>query len=270
MPSDLVSVARHDNDNDNTSDDTNPSHHHESDTLSSLFTAPPSPSPSPPCSRSTSPCRPQHRHRARDNYCCGLLAPVDVESACPSPSHRPHAHSHSLQPHHQHHHISGIGPGTTFWTSPLLGPLLFSNDSSDARDHAANERTFLSYLRLSTYMAVVSVAITLSFHLKSQPTDVELRMARPLGLVFWLLAVACLALGFGNYVNTLNKYSRKAAIVQTGWRTQSVRCVGKRSKNHVPPLQFFFLLRGLPSVARFYYTCHLHVPYTAPSYPTLC
>lgn len=232
MPSDLVSasVARHDNDN---NDDTNSSPHHESDTLSSLSTAAPSPSPSPPSSRSASPSRPRHRHRARDNYCCGLLAPVDVESACPSASHHPHAHYH-------HQHVSGIGPGTTFWTSPLLGPLLFSNDSSDARDHAANERTFLSYLRLSIYMAVVSVAITLSFHLKSQPTDVELRMARPLGLVFWLLAVACLALGFGNYVNTLNKYSRKAAIVQTGWRTQSVRLCSKKgereSRASFPPL----------------------------------
>ena len=47
-------------------------------------------------------------------------------------------------------------------------------------------------------------------------------MAKPLGIVFWLLSVACLGAGFGNYVRTVNKYSRKAAIVQTGWKTQSV------------------------------------------------
>ncbi|RYP00415.1 hypothetical protein DL764_006514 [Monosporascus ibericus] len=109
-----------------------------------------------------------------------------------------------------------------FWTWPVLGPLLFENESSDARDHCANERTFLSYLRLSVYMAVVAVAITLSFHLKSRPSAVELRMARPLGLLFWLLAVACLVMGFGIYINTVNKYSRKAALVQTGWKTQSI------------------------------------------------
>ncbi|RYP13708.1 hypothetical protein DL767_010612 [Monosporascus sp. MG133] len=109
-----------------------------------------------------------------------------------------------------------------FWTWPILGPLLFENESSDARDHCANERTFLSYLRLSVYMAVVAVAITLSFHLKSRPSAVELRMARPLGLVFWLLAVACLVMGFGIYISTVNKYSRKAALVQTGWKTQSI------------------------------------------------
>ena len=87
-------------------------------------------------------------------------------------------------------------------------------------------------------MAVVSVALVLSFHLKHQPTDIELRMAKPLGAIFWVLSVASLILGLGNYISksrqlymamcdaycaeTVNKYSRRAAIVQTGWRTQSV------------------------------------------------
>ncbi|RYP44732.1 hypothetical protein DL768_008837 [Monosporascus sp. mg162] len=118
--------------------------------------------------------------------------------------------------------ITASEPESEFWTWPVLGPLLFENESSDARDHCANERTFLSYLRLSVYMAVVAVAITLSFHLKSRPSTVELRMARPLGLLFWLLAVACLVMGFGIYISTINKYSRKAALVQTGWKTQSI------------------------------------------------
>ena len=81
---------------------------------------------------------------------------------------------------------------------------------------------FLSYLRLSVYMAIVSIAIVVSFHLKSQPSRLELRMAKPLGIVFWLLSLSCLALGFGNYIKTVNKYSKRAAIVQTGWKTQSV------------------------------------------------
>ena len=122
---------------------------------------------------------------------------------------------------------------------PFFGPLLFDNTDSDARDHCANERSslprssfeqhqlthhlaFLSYLRLSIYMAVVSIAIVISFHLKSEPSRLELRMAKPLGVIFWLLSLSCLALGFGNYIKTVNKYSRRAAIVQTGWKTQSV------------------------------------------------
>jgi len=105
---------------------------------------------------------------------------------------------------------------------PLLGPFLFDNTDSDARDHCANERTFLSYLRLSLYMTIVSVAIVISFHLKTSPTEFELRLAKPLGIVFWCLSLCCLVLGFGNYVKTVERYGRRAAIVQHGWKTQSI------------------------------------------------
>lgn len=51
-------------------------------------------------------------------------------------------------------------------------------------------------------MAVVAVAIVLSFHLKSQPSPLELRMARPLGIIFWLLSVLTLFVGVANYIST--------------------------------------------------------------------
>lgn len=89
---------------------------------------------------------------------------------------------------------------TPFCIWPLFSPLLFENQTSDARDHCANERTFLSYLRLSIYMAIVAVAIVVSFHLKSQPSALELAMAKPLGIVFWLLSLACLLVGLCNYI----------------------------------------------------------------------
>lgn len=117
-----------------------------------------------------------------------------------------------------------------FLCRPLLAPLLFKNESSDARDHCANERTFLSWLRLSIYMSVVSVAIIISFHLKSQPTSVERRVALPFGMLFWLLSLACLASGFANYVSTVTKYSRRQALVQSGWKTQIVSPVFRRIK----------------------------------------
>ena len=50
-------------------------------------------------------------------------------------------------------------------------------------------------------MAIVSVAIVLSFHLKHKPTDVELRMAKPLGAIFWALSVLCLSAGVANYIS---------------------------------------------------------------------
>lgn len=59
---------------------------------------------------------------------------------------------------------------------------------------------FLAYLRLSVYMAIVAVAIVLSFHLRSEPSPLELKIAKPLGITFWALAVACLMVGLGNYI----------------------------------------------------------------------
>lgn len=51
-------------------------------------------------------------------------------------------------------------------------------------------------------MAVVSIAITLSFHVKHQPSAYELRIAKPLGALFWALSVLMLGLGLGNYIST--------------------------------------------------------------------
>ncbi|KAL9597295.1 MAG: hypothetical protein Q9219_005219 [cf. Caloplaca sp. 3 TL-2023] len=111
-----------------------------------------------------------------------------------------------------------------FLLPPFISPLLFPNASSDARDHLANERTFLSWLRLAVYMAIVSVAIMISFHLKHEPTAVEKRVALPVGVLFWVLSFACLANGFANYVKTVTKYGRRSALVQSGWKTQVVSC----------------------------------------------
>jgi len=103
-----------------------------------------------------------------------------------------------------------------------LAPLLIPNNASDARDHLANERTFLSWLRLGVFMAVVSVAIILSFHLKQQPTPLERRVALPLGLIFWLLSLSCVGLGTVNYVRCIRGYAKRRALVQTGMGTQVV------------------------------------------------
>jgi uncharacterized membrane protein YidH (DUF202 family) len=113
-------------------------------------------------------------------------------------------------------------PFKLFASRPLLAPLLFANESSDARDHCANERTFLSWLRLSIYLAVVSVAILINFHLKSQPTDLEVRLSHPLGIIFWCLALACLGTGCGIYMQTVAKYAHRRALVQSGVKTQFI------------------------------------------------
>lgn len=51
-------------------------------------------------------------------------------------------------------------------------------------------------------MAIVSMAMTLSFHLKHQPTKLERQIAKPLGAIFWVLAVLTLTVGIANYIRT--------------------------------------------------------------------
>ncbi|TKA33688.1 hypothetical protein B0A50_00524 [Salinomyces thailandicus] len=119
-------------------------------------------------------------------------------------------------------HQSNSYSRAVFAERPWFAPLLFDNDDSDARDHCAAERTFLSWLRLATYMAVVAVAILISFHLKHAPSSMEKRVALPLGIIFWVLSLACLVSGLNNYIMTVNRYSRRQALVQSGVGTQVV------------------------------------------------
>jgi tellurite resistance protein TehA-like permease len=71
-------------------------------------------------------------------------------------------------------------------------------------------------------MSIVAVAILISFHLKAEASPLEKRIALPFGLVFWLLAIACLAAGLNNYIKTVSRYSRRQALVQSGTGTQLV------------------------------------------------
>lgn len=144
---------------------------------------------------------------------------LTISSCCSAPF--PSVSSLTKPVHLSESNIDRDPVSRAFCLPPLFGPLIFDNESSDCRDHCANERTFLSYLRLSVYMSIVAVAIVLSFHLRKTASELELRMAKPLGAIFWLLSVSCLGVGLANYIKTVNKYSRRTAIVQTGWRTQT-------------------------------------------------
>lgn len=71
-------------------------------------------------------------------------------------------------------------------------------------------------------MAIVAVAILMSFHLKHKPSEMEKKVALPFGIIFWVLAIACLVSGLVNYIKTVTRYSRRQAIVQSGIGTQIV------------------------------------------------
>jgi len=94
------------------------------------------------------------------------------------------------------------------------------------------------------YLCIVSIAIVISFHFKHGPSELEKRLSLPLGICFWVLSLACLFAGLGNYIKTsvppcsppyifwvtnkcvgwsrIRMYSKKAALVQSGPKTQLV------------------------------------------------
>jgi len=85
--------------------------------------------------------------------------------------------------------------------------LVLENKQSVARDHLANERTYLAWLRTSLSFASIGVAITQLFRLSTtiQPGDTPRgfaqlrRLGRPLGATFIGIAVLVLVLGVHRY-----------------------------------------------------------------------
>ncbi|KAI9018589.1 hypothetical protein CLU79DRAFT_679993, partial [Phycomyces nitens] len=80
--------------------------------------------------------------------------------------------------------------------------VLLENTASVARDHLANERTFLAWLRTSLSMITVGVAITQLYHL--QPTDNQLKPnpGRALGATFVVFSILFLYFGNARYFHS--------------------------------------------------------------------
>ncbi|KAI7883731.1 hypothetical protein K492DRAFT_111912, partial [Lichtheimia hyalospora FSU 10163] len=76
--------------------------------------------------------------------------------------------------------------------------LLLENTASVARDHLANERTFLAWLRTSISLITVGVAITQLYNLSSevQGHTHHKRLGQILGVIF--VGFSVLFLYFGN------------------------------------------------------------------------
>jgi len=84
--------------------------------------------------------------------------------------------------------------------------LLLENKGSTARDHLANERTFLAWLRTSLAFASLGIAITQLFRLSSPiVADPRIkRTAKPLGATFIVVAAIVLFLGVRRYFHSQN------------------------------------------------------------------
>lgn len=115
-------------------------------------------------------------------------------------------------------------------------------------------------------MSIVSVAIIVSFHLKSKPSSVEERIALPVGLLFWVLSVACLVSGCATYVKTVTKYSRRQALVQSGWKTQVVSALSPSADQGAPNVPGCRNANAIHIDIYFRGLCHYSSLHTVPVY----
>ncbi|CAG8618162.1 6286_t:CDS:2, partial [Ambispora leptoticha] len=88
-----------------------------------------------------------------------------------------------------------------------MNPTLYlENQASVARDHLANERTFLAWLRTSLAFISIGVAITQLFRLNVKPD--EAKMGKPLGVIFIVLGIVFLSFGLIRYFRSQSVMTR--------------------------------------------------------------
>ncbi|CAG8658587.1 2202_t:CDS:2 [Acaulospora morrowiae] len=82
--------------------------------------------------------------------------------------------------------------------------LVLANTASVARDHLANERTFLAWLRTSLSFIGIGVAITQLFRLTDSRSNDFSNIGKPLGIVFIILGIVFLLFGLSRYFHSQN------------------------------------------------------------------
>ncbi|KAG9293218.1 hypothetical protein G9A89_010589 [Geosiphon pyriformis] len=83
----------------------------------------------------------------------------------------------------------------------LFGSTLYlRNDASVARDHLANERTFLAWLRTSLSLIGIGIALTQLFRFNINPNyPNDQKYGKPLGISFIIIGIFFLSFGLVRY-----------------------------------------------------------------------
>jgi uncharacterized membrane protein YidH (DUF202 family) len=111
-----------------------------------------------------------------------------------------------------------------FFTRPYFKPIVFQNTESESRDLDANERNYLSMLRVSIYLGLAGCVVLSSFRLGADETgssssfnfnNVSSRASLPIGILFLILSFLGVFISFHNYVHTIGGYAKQKVVVTT-------------------------------------------------------
>lgn len=119
---------------------------------------------------------------------------------------------------------------------PLLAPLFsfwrhhvhLTVPHDECRDHLANERTYLSYLRTSLALSTMGVTITqllrLEHSLNPSPTFGYYVLGRPLGALFQVAAILLALIACHRYWRQQMSMAR-GKVWASGWELYSIFCL---------------------------------------------
>ncbi|GAA5934904.1 DUF202 domain-containing protein [Sporobolomyces koalae] len=109
---------------------------------------------------------------------------------------------------------AGSGWPAASWKRPLV----IANEGSTARDFLARERNFLSWVKVTLYLLVISAALLLRFQLGREGSipQVELNADTPLGVLFFVAALCTIAIGTSGYFGVTKSYFQKKGFAYAG------------------------------------------------------
>ncbi|CAG8521484.1 10508_t:CDS:2 [Funneliformis mosseae] len=99
---------------------------------------------------------------------------------------------------------------------PSPTTLVVKNSGSTARDNCSIERTFLSWLRMSTTLVLLGMSYFLRFDIFSQPSANENSYSKLLGLFLIGLGFTVLIWALCNYFQFQRLYASRYAFIENG------------------------------------------------------